>query len=487
MRFSRAAIMLMFTALISVGVSSAQWRSTSGSPLPLPAAGARGEIRSTGLIEDGGSFIHITRTTPPDENVSLNDSRLVSELPTSNTSPMTDNNPAAIIFATFNGHQSSINQTSPFGVYYSGSNWRIYNEDTGANFGEGAAFNVQVQGKSDNIFVHTASALNISDHITDIDHPLTNGNPSAIVIVTPRWEGVYNNQHIGVYYNGNGWSIFNQNTAVNMPVGAKFNVQVLFANDTDFVHTTTGGNTTGNVTTLDHPTLNGNSGAQFIVTQHYGAYNNNPIGLIYDGPSERWRIGNTNSAPLPIGTNFNVHITNSGDVFGDGVLINGGFEAPGADSKAKAIKWNSDLAGVGSKRVCNKYFPKSAATKIVSYTGECSFQLVGVPGEVRTLSQNATVGSHLTGNTMDLRAMLKASGVTGLKVKAKVTLDDLSVLKFALPTVDVNGTYDWKTVTNSTTLPLGKVATKFKVTFTFNGTGKLYIDTVSAANYTVIR
>ena len=177
MRFSRAAIMLMFTALISVGVSSAQWRSTSGSPLPLPAAGARGEIRSTGLIEDGGSFIHITRTTPPDENVSLNDSRLVSELPTSNTSPMTDNNPAAIIFATFNAYQSLVNQTSPFGVYYSGSDWRLYKEDTLVHFTQGAAFNVQVQGTSDNIFVHTPSLLNTCSQGTQIYHPLTNANP----------------------------------------------------------------------------------------------------------------------------------------------------------------------------------------------------------------------------------------------------------------------------------------------------------------------
>lgn len=485
-RFSALILAVMFAA-VSLGSVSAQRGDALAGPLPLPGTGARGENRSTGRIEDGGAFVHITRTTPPDENVTMNHSRLVSEFPGANTSPMTDGNPNAIVFLTFNGHLSTVNQTNPFGVYFSGSNWRIYNEDLNVDFAEGAAFNVQVQGKSDNVFVHTASALNISDHITDIDHPLTNGNPSAIVIVTPRWEGVYNNQHIGVYYNGSGWSIFNQNTSVDMPVGAKFNVQVLFTNETDFVHTTSGGNTSGNVTTLDHPSLNGNSGAQFIVTQHYGAYNNNPIGIIYDAPTERWRVGNTNSVPMPIGTNFNVHITYSGDAFGDGVLINGGFEAPGVDSKAKAIKWNSDLAGVGSKRVCNKYFPKSAATKIVAYTGECAFQLVGVPGELRTLSQNVPVGSHLTGNYMDLRAMLKASGVSGFKVKAKITLDDLSILKFSLPNVDINGTYDWKGVFNGTALPLGKVATNFKVTITLNGSGKVYLDGMSAAVYTVIR
>ena len=60
---------------------------------------------------------------------------------------------------------------------------------------------------------------------------LTNGNPNAIVVVTPNWNPggvcpcVYNNHPIGVWYTGSQWAIFNQDIAA-MPVNASFNVYV---------------------------------------------------------------------------------------------------------------------------------------------------------------------------------------------------------------------------------------------------------------------
>ena len=81
------------------------------------------------------------------------------------------------------------------------------------------------------VFVHEATAGNISGHMTEIDHPLTNGDPDAILIVTQNWSvnDVYNDQSIGVYYESftNKWRIFNQNTTEAMPVGAAFNVLVV--------------------------------------------------------------------------------------------------------------------------------------------------------------------------------------------------------------------------------------------------------------------
>ena len=57
-------------------------------------------------------------------------------------------------------------------------------------------------------FVHVATAANIdgTNTRTIIDHPLTNGKPDAIIIVTPNYNpgGViqqYENHPIGVYYN----------------------------------------------------------------------------------------------------------------------------------------------------------------------------------------------------------------------------------------------------------------------------------------------
>lgn len=80
-------------------------------------------------------------------------------------------------------------------------------------------------------FIHRATAGNINAHTTTINHPHCNGDPNAILIVTPNWNpggvgGIYNNHAVGVYYNGAAWAIFNQDFAV-MPVDAAFNVLVI--------------------------------------------------------------------------------------------------------------------------------------------------------------------------------------------------------------------------------------------------------------------
>ena len=85
----------------------------------------------------------------------------------------------------------------------------------------------------DAVFVHRATAENISVNSTYLDNPLTNGNPNAVLYVTQDWNpggsgGTYNNHPIGVWYDAGRkkWAIFNQDRA-NMPNGAAFNVAVL--------------------------------------------------------------------------------------------------------------------------------------------------------------------------------------------------------------------------------------------------------------------
>jgi len=80
---------------------------------------------------------------------------------------------------------------------------------------------------SQTTFVHVASASNITNNYTDMDHPSTNAHPNAVIIVTPNWNaaGIYNDHPIGVWYHQGKWSIFNQDKA-DMPAGAAFNVLV---------------------------------------------------------------------------------------------------------------------------------------------------------------------------------------------------------------------------------------------------------------------
>jgi hypothetical protein len=84
----------------------------------------------------------------------------------------------------------------------------------------------------DALFVHHATAENISRNSTYLDNPLTNGYPNAILYVTQNWNpggnaGTYNNHPIGVWYDTERqkWAIFNQDREP-MPDGAAFNVAV---------------------------------------------------------------------------------------------------------------------------------------------------------------------------------------------------------------------------------------------------------------------
>jgi len=81
-------------------------------------------------------------------------------------------------------------------------------------------------------FIHRATAANISGNYTIIDHPHSNGDPNAVLIVTPNWNpggvtpNTYNNHSIGVYYSSGKWRIFNQDQLA-MPENAAFNVLII--------------------------------------------------------------------------------------------------------------------------------------------------------------------------------------------------------------------------------------------------------------------
>jgi hypothetical protein len=120
------------------------------------------------------------------------------------------------------------------GVWYISSTqrWAVFNQDK-ASMPAGADFSVMVPSIGTTVFVHAATDANVTSNWTEIDHPKTNGNPYAIVLVTQNWNpggggGTYNDHAIGVWYNGRTerWAVFNQDRE-SMPVGADFNVIVI--------------------------------------------------------------------------------------------------------------------------------------------------------------------------------------------------------------------------------------------------------------------
>ncbi len=78
--------------------------------------------------------------------------------------------------------------------------------------------------------IHRAAAGNIVANWTDIDHPLANGNPEAVLFAMPNWNpggvgGTYNDHPVRVLYDQRvgRWVVFNEDLA-SMPESASFNV-----------------------------------------------------------------------------------------------------------------------------------------------------------------------------------------------------------------------------------------------------------------------
>lgn len=463
MRFSRIAVLTLILMLLSLSVS-AQRDTRGGGPAP---------------IDDSNAFIHVSTLA----NTSFNETSLDSE--GNGTSPLTDNITNAMVFVTHNIIAGSAAHAEPFGVYYFTGGWSIFNQISANNMPLNVAFNVQVMGKGDNVFIHTATAANSSSHITYLNHPLLNNTPSAIVMVTPRWEGVYNPNEIGVYYTGAEWAIFNQNGAA-MPVNAMFNVQVA-KNAAAYTHVATAGNIVDtSKTEIDNAFLNNNPSAQFLVTQNWtvggGIYNDEAIAVEYNSAAGRWRIINSDGSAMPVNAGFNILITHTGDVFGDGVLMNGGFEVP-ATTKTTAVKWNTTNAGTGSKRVCNRYAPVAPTNKTFALVGECSYLLKGLAGTTRKIVQTVNlVLPPSANNAIDFRGLVKGVNVVGAQIKGVVTLSNDTKVSYTVSGASLNGSYDWKSVNAFTPFNSATPPKRVQLTIRIGG-GSLYLDNLSSAIY----
>ncbi len=122
------------------------------------------------------------------------------------------------------------------GVWFSGPEWAIFQQDTGS-MTIGASFNVLVgtAGTGGTATLLKAKASNTTLNWTLLNNRLTNNKSRAMVFATPNWNpgnvgGTYDDSPIGVWYdkhvNPHMWSVFNQNTSLNMPIHAAFNLLI---------------------------------------------------------------------------------------------------------------------------------------------------------------------------------------------------------------------------------------------------------------------
>ena len=193
----------------------------------------------------------------------------------------------------------------------------------GANSGENAD-----ESTGAITFTHTATEENSRDNYTYLDHPRLDGDPGAVVLATVSQDGedggsttaeAYDHT-IGVWYEStdrNKWAIFNQDLAA-MPAGTTFEVAIPPASES-FVHRAEPANIVGNATYLDNPLTNGEPDATLSVTQNWnpgggeGVYNDHPVDVFYDEDVEQWAIYNSDEAPMPDGSAFNVAVSGSAE------------------------------------------------------------------------------------------------------------------------------------------------------------------------------
>ena len=256
------------------------------------------------------AFVHTTEAANMVENFTLIDHRL------------TNGNPNAIVLVTANrspgGYPGPVHPHQ-LGVWYDAAakKWSIFNQDI-YPMRIDDSFNVLIPSVDTSVFVHIARAGNTGDNYTLIDHPLTNGRPNSVLLVTSNWNpsGIgytYLDHPIGVWYSGGQqkWSIFNQDLAP-MPEGAAFNVLVAASDDLAFVHTATGSSVTGPYTRIDHRLTNRRNSAILLITPNWnpgggsGIYNNHVTAVWYHSDRRQWAVYNQSAVNMPAGAAFNV-------------------------------------------------------------------------------------------------------------------------------------------------------------------------------------
>jgi hypothetical protein len=152
-------------------------------------------------------------------------------------------------------------------------------------------------------------------YVTPFPVPLVATDSLVGVARYSMWPAGASALNLGVYLNPtspSGWSLFLQDVNLLMPVGAGFHVLAPFAGKTGFVHQAVAANTSGALTTIDNPALNGAANrARIAVAFHrwQGLYHDFPIGLRWVSTGGgRWQVRNEDGAAMPDTQTFNVAV-----------------------------------------------------------------------------------------------------------------------------------------------------------------------------------
>ena len=150
---------------------------------------------------------------------------------------------------------------------------------------------------------------------------MSDGNPNAIVFVTPVWNpggvvaSAFDYHNVGVWWHAatGKWSIFNEDSAT-MPVGAAFDVYALpSALGSIFVHQATAANSAGDFTNVTSPDTDGQPSKQLIITPTWnpggagGTFDAPPSGVWYNTGASKWSIFHEDLSAITLNASFNVY------------------------------------------------------------------------------------------------------------------------------------------------------------------------------------
>jgi len=240
----------------------------------------------------------------------------------------TNNQPNDLLFVTpnYDAHGVCVcgYESAPIGVWYDGSKWAVFLEN-GGTMPTNESFNILVVPHSSRrAFVSRSRASNTFSDYELINNRYTNGNPNAVLQVTQNWNpggagGAYNNHNIGVWYDKaqKKWGIFNEDHAP-MATGLAFNVLVGTAASNggqSMVLKTNTANRIGDTMFFNNSQTTGNPNNVTFVTQNWnpggrgGTYNNEQMGVWYDGAQEG--VFNEDGSSPPLHSAYNLLIFSS--------------------------------------------------------------------------------------------------------------------------------------------------------------------------------
>lgn len=301
------------------------------------------------------------------------------------------------------GSTGGIYNNNVSGLWYDGSQWTIYNENL-SDMVIGASFNIYIASDPNNVFTHVATPANSNLHETDMDNVLLNGNSPGPYLAFSHYynpNSIYNTGNYGQYFSGSFRTLYDEGFT-NVPEGAGFKVLVDGGTGaTGTTHISTASNIVSNWTIIDHPLLNGNPNATFVMS-HYWGITGATTQVYLDAVLGVWYTG----------TNWSIYIEDGTTAFPENVAFD-------------IIIAPQEVLGVSDNEVAKMVMHPNPATSKVSFSAKNSIESV----TIFNMQGQQILQKKGNENMMELDITSLVAGAYLAKVKNMVGIQTFKLMK----------------------------------------------------------